>query len=104
MFIAIFLESVRKLNCFGVLCAKEITSCQSSLDICHSSSFRFFLPCRGYWHGSVYIRTRTPMGAGDFGYFLDEVATLSSIRHENIQLFMGVCLDMDGGTLAIIMR
>lgn len=58
----------------------------------------------GYWHGSVHVHMRTAREVQDFGYFLEEVATLSCIRHENIQLFMGVCLDMTGGTLAIMMR
>lgn len=58
----------------------------------------------GYWHGSVHVHMRTAREVQDFDYFLEEVATLSCIRHENIQLFMGVCLDMTGGTLAIMMR
>lgn len=58
----------------------------------------------GYWHGSVHVHMRTAREVQDFDYFLEEVATLSYIRHENIQLFMGVCLDMTGGTLAIMMR
>ena len=60
--------------------------------------------CSGYWHGNVHVRTRKANDLQDLSVFLDEVATLTRIRHENIQLFMGMCLDMDGGTLAVVTR
>ncbi|XP_033633889.1 kinase suppressor of Ras 1-like isoform X1 [Asterias rubens] len=46
---------------------------------------------RGNWHGEVLIHTRCHVE--DVNAFLDEVAVLSMIRHENIALFMGACLD-----------
>lgn len=58
----------------------------------------------GYWHGSVQVRSRKVREVEDLICFLDEVTILSCIRHENIQLFMGACLSMQQGTLAIIMR
>ena len=58
----------------------------------------------GYWHGNVQVRSRRVREVEDLICFLDEVTTLSCIRHENIQLFMGACLSMQEGSLAIIMR
>ncbi|XP_071844571.1 kinase suppressor of Ras 1-like isoform X2 [Apostichopus japonicus] len=46
---------------------------------------------RGHWHGEVLIHTRT--NAENLEHFLDEVAMLSMVRHENIALFMGACID-----------
>lgn len=60
--------------------------------------------CSGYWHGNVQVRSRKVREVEDLICFLDEVTTLSCIRHENIQLFMGACLSMQQGSLAIIMR
>ena len=79
---------------------------------CASLYFKeLFLPtmhmhvtCSGYWHGHVQVRSRRVREVEDLIYFLDEVTTLSCIRHENIQLFMGACLSMQEGTLAIVMR
>ncbi|XP_077989309.1 kinase suppressor of Ras 2-like [Glandiceps talaboti] len=53
---------------------------------------------RGRWHGDVVIHTYT--SEGDVGKFLEEVGVLSRIRHENIELFMGVCLE--GPRLAVV--
>ena len=58
----------------------------------------------GYWHGSVHIHIRLVQEVQDLGYFLEEVAILTCIRHENIQLFMAICLNMTGGTLAVVMK
>ena len=58
----------------------------------------------GYWHGSVHVHMCLAQEVQDLGCFLEEVATLTCIRHENIQLFMGVCLNMTGGTLAVVVR
>ena len=93
-----------EMNSFDVCILVELTLPGLADRKLSSGQFGLFHHCRGYWHGSVYIRTRKPSGEDDFRIFLDEVATLSCIRHENIQLFMGVCLDMDGGALGIIMR
>lgn len=46
---------------------------------------------RGQWHGEVLIHTRS--NVENLETFLDEVATLSMIRHENVALFMGACID-----------
>nr|XP_006826018.1 PREDICTED: kinase suppressor of Ras 2-like [Saccoglossus kowalevskii] len=43
---------------------------------------------RGRWHGDVVIHTYH--SSRDVNEFLEEVAILSRIRHENIELFMGV--------------
>ncbi|XP_033109674.1 kinase suppressor of Ras 2-like [Anneissia japonica] len=45
---------------------------------------------RGQWHGDVIIHTRDVQEEEDF---LEEVSMLSMIRHENIALFMGACID-----------
>jgi hypothetical protein len=59
---------------------------------------------RGYWHGAVHVHTRRVREVVDVVHFLDEVATLNCIRHENVQLFMGASLDMQCGTVALVMR
>ncbi|XP_038070910.1 kinase suppressor of Ras 1-like [Patiria miniata] len=46
---------------------------------------------RGNWHGEVLIHTR--LHVEDVDAFLEEVSVLSMIRHENIALFMGACID-----------
>ncbi|XP_071965062.1 kinase suppressor of Ras 2-like isoform X2 [Antedon mediterranea] len=45
---------------------------------------------RGQWHGDVIIHTREVQTEEDF---LEEISMLSKIRHENIALFMGACID-----------
>ncbi|XP_072038094.1 uncharacterized protein [Amphiura filiformis] len=45
----------------------------------------------GNWHGEVLIHTRNDVH--DLEEFLEEVSLLSMIRHENIALFMGACID-----------
>ena len=50
------------------------------------------------------MHTRRVREVVDVERFLDEVATLNCIRHENIQLFMGASLDMQCGTVALVMR
>ena len=60
--------------------------------------------CSGYWHGNVQVRSRRVREVEDLICFLDEVTMLSCIRHENIQLFMGACLSMQEGSLAIVLR
>ncbi|XP_019852299.1 PREDICTED: kinase suppressor of Ras 1-like [Amphimedon queenslandica] len=59
---------------------------------------------KGYWHGNVWVHQRTIKRQEDVRSFANEVNTLCCIRHENIQLFMGVCLDLPAGdTFGIIM-
>eukprot|EP00057_Strongylocentrotus_purpuratus_P029969 XP_780355.3 PREDICTED: serine/threonine-protein kinase B-raf [Strongylocentrotus purpuratus] len=54
---------------------------------------------KGHWHGEVLIQTRYSKST-DINDFLDEVAMLSKIRHENIALFMGACVEP--GNLAVV--
>ncbi|XP_071486124.1 uncharacterized protein [Diadema antillarum] len=54
---------------------------------------------KGRWHGEVLIQTRDSTSV-KVDEFLDEVSMLSMIRHENIALFMGACVDE--GNLAVV--
>lgn len=54
----------------------------------------------GNWHGEVLIHTRNDVH--DLEEFLEEVSLLSMIRHENIALFMGACIDRPN--LAVVTR
>lgn len=47
---------------------------------------------RGRWHGDVLVYSFHRASEGDVDWFLCEVMRLSKIRHENICLFMGACL------------
>ncbi|CAI8058479.1 hypothetical protein GBAR_LOCUS31801 [Geodia barretti] len=58
----------------------------------------------GYWHGSVQVISREARSGYDTRCFCHEVAALNKIRHESIQLFMGITLDMGGGHLGLVMR
>lgn len=58
----------------------------------------------GYWHGKVWVYTRTAHTVEELRSFAVEVNGLCRIRHENIQLFMGVCLDLPHNSLGIVMR
>lgn len=60
--------------------------------------------CSGYWHGTVWIHQRSSQKQEDIHSFAREINTLCRIRHENIQLFMGVCLDLPDDKLGIVMR
>ncbi|XP_068694406.1 kinase suppressor of Ras 1-like [Montipora foliosa] len=48
---------------------------------------------KGRWHGDIMIHTRRKSTKEDMEEFLKEVSVLSMIRHENIVLFMGACLE-----------
>ena len=76
---------------------------QSYIVILFSPSHLNSLLYRGYWHGVVQVHARPVKEVVDVISFLNEVATLNCIRHENIQLFMGASLDLRGGTVAIVM-
>ena len=52
----------------------------------------------------MQVHTRHLSSSCSMSCFLDEVSTLSCVRHENIQLFMGACCDHSGQSLALIMR
>lgn len=45
-----------------------------------------------------------PHSEEDVDSFVSEVNTLCRIRHENIQLFMGVCLDLPADSMGVVMR
>lgn len=57
---------------------------------------------RGRWHGDIMIHTRQKSAEQDLDEFLKEVSVLSMIRHENVVLFMGACLEPPN--LAVITR
>lgn len=48
---------------------------------------------KGRWHGDIMIHTRRRSTKEDVEEFLNEVSVLSMIRHENVVLFMGACLE-----------
>ncbi|XP_022249006.1 kinase suppressor of Ras 1-like isoform X2 [Limulus polyphemus] len=48
---------------------------------------------RGRWHGEVLIYTVRQQKEAEFRQFLDDVRQLSMIRHENVVLFMGACIE-----------
>ncbi|XP_065837192.1 kinase suppressor of Ras 1-like [Oscarella lobularis] len=47
---------------------------------------------QGRWHGSVRVHTRQYESTDDLDEFWREAIVWSSIRHENIELFMGACV------------
>ncbi|XP_031561524.1 uncharacterized protein LOC116297441 [Actinia tenebrosa] len=48
---------------------------------------------KGRWHGDIMIHTVKKTAKQDLEEFLKEVSLLSMIRHENVVLFMGACLE-----------
>ncbi|XP_074651324.1 uncharacterized protein LOC141906061 isoform X2 [Tubulanus polymorphus] len=48
---------------------------------------------KGHWHGEVMIHTYDDLTESETTSFWQEVAKLTMIRHENIALFMGACID-----------
>ncbi|PFX34483.1 raf homolog serine/threonine-protein kinase phl-like [Stylophora pistillata] len=48
---------------------------------------------KGRWHGDIMIHTRRRSTKEEVEEFLNEVSVLSMIRHENVVLFMGACLE-----------
>ena len=59
--------------------------------------------CSGYWHGSVTVHERRSMQQSVLNFYIKEAHTLSKIRHENIQLFLGVCLDLHPDSVSLVM-
>ena len=57
---------------------------------------------RGRWHGDVMVHTFTNLPEDEVPTFFTEVNKLSRIRHENVALFMGACLDYPN--LAVVTR
>lgn len=59
--------------------------------------------CRGHWHGDVLIYTyENCQDENEVNGFWETIAQLCMIRHENIVLFMGACVDKPH--LAVITR
>lgn len=56
------------------------------------------------WHGSVSVYQRQDTQQAVLNFYIKEAYTLSKIRHENIQLFLGVCLDLGCDSVSLIMR
>jgi hypothetical protein len=59
-------------------------------------------PSRGHWHGEVMIHAYEGIEDDQVQEFWEEIAKLSMIRHENIALFMGACIEPPH--LAVITR
>lgn len=64
--------------------------------------YQYVMSFRGRWHGDIMIHTRRRSATQDVDEFLKEVSVLSMIRHENVVLFMGACLEPPN--LAVITR
>ena len=47
----------------------------------------------GKWHGDVVIHTCSPQNDEDVQSWLSDVRSLTHIRHENIVLYMGACVE-----------
>ncbi|XP_002159189.2 kinase suppressor of Ras 2 [Hydra vulgaris] len=48
---------------------------------------------RGRWHGEVMVYTRSHATSEEIEQFNNEVSLLGLIRHENVVLFMGACIE-----------
>lgn len=58
----------------------------------------------GYWHGNVAVHALCSNTEETYHSILADVSTLSNIRHENIQLFLGVCHDLHSDYISIIVE
>ena len=58
----------------------------------------------GYWHGNVAVHARYSNTNESYRSILADVSTLTNIRHENIQLFLGVCHDLHSDYISIVME
>lgn len=58
----------------------------------------------GYWHGNVEVHSRRSSDDDLVRGIASDVQTLSCIRHENIQLFLGVCHDLHSDYISIVME
>lgn len=63
-----------------------------------------FLFRSGYWHGSVEIHSRRSSDDELVQGIASDIDALSYIRHENIQLFLGVCHDLHSDSISIVME
>ena len=48
---------------------------------------------QGRWHGEVVIHSCHPENDGDVQSWLSDVRALTHIRHENVVLYMGACVE-----------
>ena len=60
--------------------------------------------CSGYWHGSVEIHSRRSSDDELVQAIASDIDALSCIRHENIQLFLGVCHNLHYDSISIVME
>ena len=65
------------------------------LFIIHHTSIKYAVECRGRWHGDVLIYTfpGCKESESQLELFWSEVALLSRLRHENLELFMGAVIE-----------
>ncbi|XP_028411318.1 kinase suppressor of Ras 2-like [Dendronephthya gigantea] len=59
---------------------------------------------RGRWHGDVMIHTRRASQREEVEEFRKEIFLLSMIRHENVMLFMGACLEPPNLAVVVSLR
>ncbi|XP_014664712.1 PREDICTED: kinase suppressor of Ras 1-like isoform X2 [Priapulus caudatus] len=59
---------------------------------------------RGRWHGDVMVHAFQSSSQLDVDRFWEEVKVLSMIRHENVALFMGACVEPPNLTIVTSMR
>ncbi|XP_015795404.1 kinase suppressor of Ras 2 isoform X2 [Tetranychus urticae] len=59
---------------------------------------------KGHWHGEVLIHTFKDTKDDDVSNFWDTIAQLCMVRHENIVLFMGACVDSPNLSVITSMR
>ena len=66
----------------------------------------WYTPCcySGYWHGNVEVHARRSSDSELRASVVADLNMLTSIRHENIQLFLGVCDDLHSDHLSIVME
>ena len=63
-----------------------------------------FSPHSGYWHGNVVVHARKSSNADLKAGVIADVNTLTNIRHENIQLFLGVSDNLLTDYVGIVME
>lgn len=66
--------------------------------------FVFLFLHSGYWHGSVVVHARRSQDAETAQSIFMEANILSHIRHESIQLFLGICPDLQSNYTSIVME
>ncbi len=64
----------------------------------------YYIPYSGYWHGQVAVHARKCITPVQKKKIMSDLDLLRNIRHENVQLFMGVCHDLHNDYIAIVME